>query len=376
MKKSIQRLYFILELGWLYLLMLFLYFVYSPILVRLWAELATCLFIVIGSMVSWRPRYLRLWDLSGLLLVIILLFYMGQAVPTEALRTLAAFSMGLGLPSILSMAMAPSTFSDRGRTGAFFGLSVSLVLTLSSALYVALREPRVYLLILLALKLLTLALPIETSPLSVEPSRDYVTLKGRILAALFISWLAFLTIEGVTGYSVEAAYGGSFVALQRALCMGLAIALFPLFGYLMDRRGRRILVLTSYLVIGLTYALISVWEEALILYSVFEAFSWCALTLFFVFIVWSDIAPLEARTRLYALGSMPVFLSRSILILLEYLGISLRRYEFYPFASLLMFLIAILLFFLVPETLPSRVVERRRLVEYVEKAKKIREGYR
>jgi hypothetical protein len=54
----------------------------------------------------------------------------------------------------------------------------------------------------------------------------------------------------------------------------------------------------------------------------------------------------------------------------------LRRYEFYPFASLLMFLIAVLLFFLVPETLPSRVVERRRLVEYVEKAKKIREGYR
>jgi hypothetical protein len=376
MKRLIQPLYFILELSWLYLMMVSLQLMYSTASVRLWAELLTCLFIAMGGMLSWKPRYLRLWDLSGLLLSAILLFYMGQAIPSEALRVLAALSMGFGLPPILSMAMAPSTFNDRGRRGASFGLSVSLVLTLSSALYIALGEPRVYPLILLILKLLALASPIGIFLPSVEPPHDYVALKSRGLAALFISWLAFLTVEGVASYSMEVAYGVSFTALSRAIGMGLAIAFFPLFGYLMDRYGRRSLVLSSYLIIGLTYALISTWEEALKLYPVFEAFSWCALTLFFIFVVWSDVAPLVARTKLYALGSIPVFLSRLILILLEYLGISLRRYEFYPFASLFMFLIAVLLFFLVPETLPSRVVERRRLVEYVEKAKKIREGYR
>jgi len=377
MKRFVQRLYFILELNWFYLMMISLQFVYFPTSVKLWAEPAACLFIALGSVLSWRPKYLFLWDLLGLLLSAILLFHVSQAIPTEVIRVLAAFSMGFGLPLVLSTSMASSTFNDRGKVGAFFGLSVSFVLAISSALYVTLREPRVYPLILLVFKLLALASAVRASPLNVEPSRDYVAVRGKgVLAALFISWLAFLTVEGVTSHSIEAAYGGPFMALSRAIGMGLAVFFFPLFGYLTDRYGRRVLVLASYLVIGLSYALISAWEEALLLYPAFESFSWCVLTLFFLFVAWSDVAPPEARTRLYALGSIPVFLGRFIMALLEYLGISLRRYEFYPFASLLMFLIAVLLFFLVPETLPSRVVERRRLVEYVEKAKKIREGYR
>ena len=372
-----QRLYFIFELGWLYLMMLFLQFAYPQALVRLWAELATCAFIAVGGVLSWRPRYLRLWDLLGLLLSAVLLFQVGQAIPTEVVRVLAAFSMGFALPFVLSTAMASSTFNDRGRTGALFGLSVSLVLALSSILYVALREPRVYLLILLALKLLALASTVEASPLKVGSSHNYIAVRGRgVLAALFLSWLAFLIAEGVTSYSIEVAYGGSFMAISRAIGMGLAAVFFPLFGYLMDRYGRRVLVLASYLIIGLGYALISAWEEALMLYPVFEASSWCVLTLFFVFVVWSDVAPLEARTRLYALGSIPVFLGRFTMALLEHLGVVLKRHEFYPFASLLMFLIAVMLFFSVPETLPSRVVERRRLAEYVERAKKIRKSYR
>jgi hypothetical protein len=376
LRRSIRDLYFALELGWLYLMMLFLYFVYSPALVRLWTELAACIFIAIGGMFPWSPKRLFLWDLSGLLLSAVLLPRVSQAVPIEAVRVLAAFSIGLGLPHILSMAMASSTFNDRGKVGALFGLKVSLILTLSSILYVALMEPSVYTFILLVLKLLALVLAIKVYPLKVEPSRDYVTVKGRVLAALFISWLAFLIVDSITSYSMGIVYGGFFIALSRAIGMSLALIFFPLFGYVMDRHGRRALVMVSYLAIGLSYALISAWEEASILYPALEAFSWCALTLFFVFVVWSDVAPLEARTKLYTLGSIPVFLSRSTLALFEYLGISLRRHELYPFASLLMFLIAVLLFFLVPETLPSRVVERRRLVEYVEKAKKIREGYR
>ncbi|RLF10694.1 MAG: hypothetical protein DRJ69_02780 [Thermoprotei archaeon] len=378
MKEYVQRLYFILELSWVYLLMLIFHYLNLPVLAKLSTELIACFFVAAGSMLSWKPRHLYLWDISGLFFSIVLLFYVDYYfLIAITISAWAALSMGLGLSFILSMAMAPSTFDNRGRTAAFLALGVSLVLTLSLILhYVALRTLHTYALTLLALKLLALTLLAEAAPLSIEYTRDYTVIRDkRPLATLFASWLAFLIIDYITAYSIEVFYGASLVSFQRIIGMSLGIVFFPMIGYLIDRHGRRPLVLVSYLIIGFEYALISAYEGALMFYSIFESFSWCTLTLFFVFIVWSDVAPPETRTKLYVLGFIPVFLGRFVRSLFEFFGITLERYELYPFASLFMFVIAVLIFFFTPETLPSSIIERRRMINYIKRARKIKERY-
>jgi len=371
-------MYYVAELGWLYLSMSVVSRPNLPISVILSIDLMACLFIALGGLLPWRARHLYLWDVSGLLLSAALLFY-GNHDYLAALpfSIWAGLSMGFGLPIILSKAMAPSTFNDRGKVSAALALGISLLLTSSLALGVVVSGAlHVYVLMLIALKLLALTLFVKAAPLDVEPSRDYSTVEGvrRVLAVLFLSWLAFLMIDGVVTHSIVVVYGASFIGLQRAIGIGLGLVFFPVFGYLFDRLGRRPLILLSYLVIGFEYAMLSVYEGALLVYSALEGFTWCALTLYFVFIVWSDIAPPELRAKLYVLGLIPVFLGRLTAHLLKFMNVALARHQLYPFASLFMFAIAVLFYFM-PETLPARVIERRKMADYIKKAKRIKERY-
>ena len=137
--------YFVLELSWIYLLMFLIRTFFSPS-VGLIFELLSCVFILAGCyLIRIRHGYF-LWDLSGLILSLTLLFTpiiispLGFALPI-VLCLWAAFSIGLGLPVMLSSVMAPSTFDNRGKIAAFIALGISLILALSLIVHSVLKLP-------------------------------------------------------------------------------------------------------------------------------------------------------------------------------------------------------------------------------------------
>ncbi|PCN50146.1 hypothetical protein B6U99_06075 [Candidatus Geothermarchaeota archaeon ex4572_27] len=162
------------------------------------------------------------------------------------------------------------------------------------------------------------------------------------------------------------------MALQRVVSMCLSLVLFPIMGLLFDRYGRRRFLVMAYTILGLEYALISVDEGAIVLYVVSESMAWSVLSLFFIYVVWSDISPPELRAPFYSLGLVPVFIGRISEYIVSALGLVFTRYQIYPIVSALMFVMAAL-FMLMPETLPQSHIERRRMVEYIRKAKRLRE---
>ena len=371
--------YFVLELSWIYLLMFFMRTLF-PSSIGLIFELLSCMFILAGCyLVQIRHGYL-LWDLSGLILSLTLPFIPASLLATSTLPIVLclwmAFSIGFGLPAMLSSVMAFSTFNNRGKIAAFIALGISLILALSLTAHSILKLPLMVLLIVLKASPLVLCAVIQ-SPLNVEFSTDYSVIKERkTLLAFFFAWLSFMIIDYIATYNLKLIYGESFIEFYvRMLNMSLSLVLLPIIGYLMDRYGRRFFVIASYIVLGFEYAFVSAYKGAIVLYPVFESFAWSTLMLFFIFIVWSDISPPETRMKLYALGFIPVFLGRFSEHLFELLGLSFKRYELYPFVSMFMFMIAALLF-LIPETLPRSAIERRRMISYIEKAKKLKEHYR
>ena len=343
-------------------------------------ELLSCICVLAGCylLTQIRDRYF-LWDLSGLILSFTLLFTF-KIVPSSFTSIIlclwASFSIGFGLPTMLSSTMASSTFDNRGKIAAFIALGVSFILALSLTTYSILKLPLTVLLVIL--KILPLALYSVIWPsLTVNFSSDYSVVKEKkFLSALFLAWLSFMMIDYLAAYNLRLIYGTSFMeSYVRLLNVILSLALLPVIGYLFDRYGRRPFIIASYVALGFEYAFISAYKEAIVFYPAFESFAWSTLTVFFIFVVWSDVSPPEVRRKLYALGFIPVFLGRFSERLFEFLELSFRRYELYPFVSMFMFMVAALLLF-IPETLPTSVIERRRMISYIKKAKKLKEHYR
>ena len=327
----------------------------------------TCLFMILGS--KMENRQLRIaWDWLGLLVPLILLLKdvsQGGLLIFILYLLFFSFCLGLGLPSVLSEVMQATNFENRGKVSGllcvFAFSSVFAFILLGSLLLVALMK---------ALALATYLFKVKFEQL--VKVDGYFKAGRRVTLSLFLLWLLFLLIDSIASMNLTVLLNEIDVLILRLFVILIGLPALLVSGFLFDLYGRRLFILTAFLLLGVEYALISLEPSFIILYPVLDGVSWGFLTVFFTLVVWSDISPPEERELYYVLGLSPPFLANAFSELYRVIGPRIEFWQLFPLVSLFLFMAALAMFF-IPETMPEAVLERKRMERYIKSAKRFKE---
>ncbi|NIO38608.1 hypothetical protein GTO27_13060, partial [Candidatus Bathyarchaeota archaeon] len=149
-------------------------------------------------------------------------------------------------------------------------------------------------------------------------------------------------------------------------------------GLLSDTVGRKPVVISGFSAIGIAYAMISVFPEALLAWYFFficDGLAWGLLLATFVALIWGDISLTGQEEKYYFVGNLPLFLSTILqLLIFPYVESNGGTIAF-SLAAFFLFLAVIPILF-AEETLPEKKLKAKRLRRYVKKAKKMKERYK
>jgi MFS family permease len=175
---------------------------------------------------------------------------------------------------------------------------------------------------------------------------------------------------------VESLFGDFYVFAQF-----IVVALTGFFaligGIIADIVGRKRVIMTGFVVLGIEYAVLSLFYEipfSWYLYTAFDGIAWGMFAAVFYMTLWGDLAGTYMKEKYYLLGGLSYILSGFLPILVKpYVEIIPLGMAF-SLASFFLFL-AVLPLMYAPETLPEKRIKERELKQYIEKAKKAREKH-
>ncbi len=173
-------------------------------------------------------------------------------------------------------------------------------------------------------------------------------------------------------------FGESF-ANASATIEAIFTAVFALVGgVLCDTVGRKVVVISGFIMLGLGYAALGIFPLSFIgwvFYTAVDGIAWGMLGVVFFMTLWGDLAHENSSRKYYALGGLPILFSNLLQKLVgPDLAASVSVTAVFSLASLFLFL-AILPLLYAPETLPEKKIKERELKEYLEKARKTKEKY-
>ena len=340
---------------------------------------------IVGAFVSQKMNQksylIYFWVISGIF-VLFLTYYL-FTLPLLASFLLGA-SFGYGFPVCLAFFGEHTNIESRGRIGGLsVFISIGLGLPFISLVFASFSITgllSVSIMVLGVLLLIFRYIAVEETKLARKSS--FMSLIGnRTFLYYLIPWAMFIIVDELESSILEyflKNYLGDIFFEQVRLINSILIAVFGLVGgFLIDSIGRKKVVIYGFVSLGLTYALVGFLSNISWLWYVFgiiDGITWGLFIVIFILTIWGDISVGESKEGGYAIGVLPLFFG-SILreALRRYLEL-VPVYASFSFASFFLFLAVIPLLY-APETLPEKVIRRKELRKYVEKAKKIREKY-
>ena len=205
-------------------------------------------------------------------------------------------------------------------------------------------------------------------------------LKTRSFFLYFIPWLMFSVVNYLAIPIISDFFAESFVNhnLVSIIENALAAVFAVIFGFLADYVGRKRLAVTGFVLLGLGYASLGLFSGSTLgcwFYVIVDGVAWGAFYTLFLMTLWGDLAQGKSSEKYYALGSLPYLFSNFMRISLgAVIGDVVAESAIFSFASLFLFL-AVLPLIYAPETLPERIIKKRELETYLEKAKRASEKY-
>jgi MFS family permease len=294
-------------------------------------------------------------------------------------------SFGLGLPSFLAYFAECTVVENRGRIGGISFLIAAISVPLLEILFTTFDLVTISVLfaLLRGMGLVVFFLKPERHPSSQITTRaSFVSiLRDRSFLLYFVAWSMFPLVDKFERVLVD-----HFLDVWNPDLLRTMVVIEPLVagfsiliaGLLCDLIGRKKVVLSGFVALGVAYAIIGLVQESVIswyLYFIVDGVAWGIFLLIFVLILWGDLSQPGTREKSYALGSFPFFLSYIIPELLtESLVDKIPLYAAFSLASLFLF-VAVMPLVFAPETLPEKKMELRRLRSFAEDAKKAKEKY-
>jgi hypothetical protein len=293
-------------------------------------------------------------------------------------------SVGIGLPSCLSYFADSTRIENRGFIGGItwsgVGFTVLLFAVLISELGVweAIAVLAIWRFFgcfsFLFLTKLHEKLGVQKSPSYLELVR-----KRDVLLYLF-PWVMFSLINFAEAPLLEGVFGTeafTFVGLVEYAFIGIfAIA----GGIIADVVGRKRVVITGFVMLGIEYAVLSIFLGApgtLYLFMILDGVTWGLFFSVFLMAIWGDLGEGNEREKYYVLGGLPFLLANFTSLLISPYATDISPAVSSPafsFASFFLFLAVIPLMY-APETLPEKAIKDRELNKYVEQAKRAKEKY-
>jgi hypothetical protein len=325
-----------------------------------------------------KMRFLFIWIFLGVIssLSSMILPELGE-YGTVALLIFWGFAFGIGLPSCFALIPSLTSIGERGRAGGITFLATYAVLPL---LFILIKDLNIfYSSLMLAgwrcLGLGAFLLHVNVSDATqLKPVSYRSILRRKTFLLYLLPWLAFCLINFLEIPVFEQFFGESMAELMISGAFVVGCFSCVIGGWIMDLRGRRRGIILALVALGLSYVILSLFPNILLiqaLYLIIDGIAFGVLTVAFVFVVWGDISNGERGEKFYALGYAPIPIAMLASIgMHHWLAMPEAGNIFFTLASFFLFLAIIPIFF-APELLPEKVVKKRELRKYVEEAKKV-----
>jgi MFS family permease len=322
-----------------------------------------------------RMRFIRFWIVLGVISSLIPLFLpsLGE-IEVAALLVLWGVSFGIGFPSCLALIPMLTNVDRRGRTGGMIFLATYLVLFL---LIVGMPSNVFSISIMLAvwrglgLGAFLLRRKMGDGPKLAPVSYLSVLRNGKFFL-YFIPWMAFCLVNYFGVQILDQSFGQSMTTLMLVMEFSVGAFCCLICGRLMDLKGRRPMVIAGATMLGLGYALLSVFPPepfARAFFIVADSLAFGIFTVAFLFTVWGDMSEGMRSEKFYALGNICVPAAVMLSLFASSWLKTVNLSSAYSLASFFIFLGIVFLIF-APELLPERVLRKRELSKYVENVKK------
>lgn len=335
-----------------------------------------------------RESFLLLWTFIGVWATVSLLF-MRVSMPSSAfaIAFFVGFSTGIGLPSCLAYFADHIKVENRGKMGgiawAIAGIGTLLLAILS--LTANFTVEILMLTVLRAVGLLFFLFRPEDVPSVSKTDSSYSSiLTDRRILLYLIPWVMFCLINWIESPVVENLFGREFFNFVTFIEFAVSGLFAFLGGLLSDLVGRKRLIITGFVMLGIEYAVLSFMQELTIsryLYIFLDGISWGMFAVVFFIVLWGDLGGSGVKEKYYVVGGLPYLLA-------TFLQVFIRQYvESIPvsaahalvsvafsLASFFLFL-AVLPLMYTHETLPEKKIKDREVKQYIDKAKKAKEKY-
>ncbi|MGD0495798.1 MAG: hypothetical protein ABSB28_07120 [Candidatus Bathyarchaeia archaeon] len=337
---------------------------------------------ILGAMFSpsARETYLLLWMFAGAIMTAFLPTIANNSTSVNILISLfLGIVAGMGLPSCLAYFADTTVVENRGLYGGItwgtigFGTLIFLVLVspldLASA-FATLAAWRIFGLVVFFF----LSRSWGRTQQRHSSSSYRSILQRREMVLYLVPWVMFSLVNFSEAPVLERLFGDSYVFVEF---VEFAITGFSAVvgGLLSDLVGRKRVVITGFIILGIGYAVLSLFSEMQFsgyLYTVLDGFAWGMFASVFFMTLWGDLAGDYRREKYYALGGIPYFLAGFLPIIVKPYAGMIQTATAFSLASFFLFL-AVLPLMYAPETLPEKTIQQRELGKYVDDAKKFKE---
>jgi len=379
-----------------------LYIFFVNILDSLQIEHSTLLFLysfhyvaivasaLVGNFLARRlKRYnlLSLWMLIGTLVSLSMLPMKSGEIGWIYLVSISlGLSLGLGFPSCLAYFADNVDVGHRGFLGgvifflAFIGMfAIGFLTTMldylaSIALFTIWRG--------IGLAIFLLVKPKQDQQVEIADISYRIILHERAFILYLVPWIMFCLINFLEipffDIPLQQYFLGTNVSYLISIGeFGIGGVSALVSGLLSDIIGRKRMIVSAYIMVGIGYAVLSFSFSSpitLYLYVLLDGIAWGIFALMFYFVIWGDLAESHSKEKYYLIGTLPFLISSFMSFLVTpYAGIVPLTTAF-SLASFFLFMAVIPLMY-APETLPEKKIRDRELKGYIDKAKKVKEKY-
>jgi MFS family permease len=329
-----------------------------------------------------RLKFIYAWTAIGIAISVLPIFFSSfTLIDCFTISILLGSSFGLGIPLCLSYFADITKIENRGRISGIILLTANMAAPILAITFRG-SDLTTNLMVLAGWRSLGLIVfflnPKEKISSSERKLSDSFSgiIKDKTFSFYLFAWIMFCLVDRIGGPLLSESL--SSVSEHLIMISPILASITALIGGIMaDWIGRKKIVLYGFISLGIAYALVGIISGVLVKY-VFVVINGITAGLLFVtllLILWGDISQTGSREIYYTIGALPLFLT-------EILGFVLDEYKLnigeatstFSVAAFFLFL-AVLPLLYVPETLPEKKIELRRLKKFAEDAKKAKEKY-
>ena len=341
---------------------------------------------IAGGMISnrvSRRKLLWAWITLGLLSTLSLAVFRGDFFAL-LIGALLGVSLGLGYPCCTALLADNTAISERGRISGFVILECFVMVSIVGIVVFSLGDFSILSIALIAAVRSTSFLTLFLDPCNRTKGKDSTwrqILTHKNFMSFIIPYVLFNVATGLIAFvwfwlsnSPEYVSGGYQEVLESVPAARFLIAGLSGFaaGFMADRYGRKIPIITGLVLLGISFALLGAFTSSwsVLAYLVASGIAWGFLIVSYLTVP-GDIASVGAKEKFYALGAVvPLLVYMSLTSISDLAKVGIAPLSLSSIFSIILF-VSVVPVLLAVEPLPESNKQARKLKDHLSKLEKL-----